>query len=366
MGGVSRVPRIQATLQRSLVAMGNKAQLRKTLDLDRGIAMGLATLAALHAVGTGALRVPLRESSPYSQLAERLRFAEGKCRPVGGGTGAGGKLSQGANKTETDALISALREENAALLARVQTAEAAAAAAAAAAAGSGADGEVERLRLEASVERLRLEASEAEGVISVLRADLMAAVARAEEAERKVLKRDKALRRAEGDMRTVEEERDALLLRAKIAEGSPALPQLAGSWAVGVPRLVEDGVGRPNASPAGAERSSSVAETVSTLLGGSSMRIASKSSPAGVGFLDAQVSATGAGAGDKAKKDRRPKPARGTNGGGESGDRQNSRQPGRLGSGVVKQKQTIEQKQTDESSAARGAGLQAKEKRLEQ
>ena len=357
MGGVSRVPRIQATLQRSLVAMGNKAQLRKTLDLDRGIAMGLATLAALHAVGIGALRVPLRESSPYSQLAERLRFAEGKCRPVGGGTGAGGKLSQGANKTETDALISALREENAALLARVQTAEAAAAAAAAAAAGSGADGEVERLRREAS---------EAQGVISVLRADLVAAVARAEEAERKVLKRDKALRRAEGDMRTVEEERDALLLRAKIAEGSPALPQLAGSWAVGVPRLVEDGVGRPNASPAGAERSSSVAEAVSTLLGGSSMRIASKSSPAGVGFLDAQVSATGAGAGDKAKKDRRPKPARGTNGGGESGDRQNSRQSGRLGSGVVKQKQTIEQKQTDESSAARGAGLQAKEKRLEQ
>ena len=356
MGGVSRVPRIQATLQRSLVAMGNKAQLRKTLDLDRGIAMGLATLAALHAVGTGALRVPLRESSPYSQLAERLRFAEGKCRPVGGGTGAGGKLSQGANKTETDALISALREENAALLARVQTAEAAAAAAAAAA-GSGADGEVERLRREAS---------EAQGVISVLRADLVAAVARAEEAERKVLKRDKALRRAEGDMRTVEEERDALLLRAKIAEGSPALPQLAGSWAVGVPRLVEDGVGRPNASPAGAERSSSVAEAVSTLLSGSGMRIASKSSPAGVGFLDAQVSATGAGAGDKAKKDRRPKPARGTNGGGESGDRQNSRQPGRLGSGVVKQKQTIEQKQTDESSAARGAGLQAKEKRLEQ
>ena len=363
MGGVARVPRIQATLQRSLVGMGNNAQLRKTLDLDRGIAMGLATLAALHAVGIGALRVPLRESSPYSQLAERLRFAEGKCRPVGGGTGAGGKPSQGANTTETDALISALREENAALLAHLQTAEAAAAAAAA---GSGADGEVERLRLEASVERLRLEASEAEGVISVLRADLVAAVARAEEAERKVLKRDKALRRAEGDMRTVEEERDALLLRAKIAEGSPALPQLAGSWAVGVPRLVEDGVGRPNASPAGAERSSSVAETVSTLLGGSSMRIASKSSPAGVGFLDAQVSATGAGAGDKAKKDRRPKPARGTNGGGESGDRQNSRQPGRLGSGVVKQKQTIEQKQTDESSAARGAGLQAKEKRLEQ
>ena len=357
MGGVARVPRIQATLQRSLVGMGNNAQLRKTLDLDRGIAMGLATLAALHAVGIGALRVPLRESSPYSQLAERLRFAEGQCRPVGGGTGAGGKLSQGANKTETDALISALREENAALLARVQTAEAAAAAAAAAAAGSGADGEVERLRREAS---------EAQGVISVLRADLMAAVARAEEAERKVLKRDKALRRAEGDMRAVEEERDALLLRAKIAEGSPALPQLAGSWAVGVPRLVEDGVGRPNASPAGAERSSSVAEAVSTLLGGSSMRIASKSSPAGVGFLDAQVSATGAGAGDKAKKDRRPKPARGTNGGGESGDRQNSRQSGRLGSGVVKQKQTIEQKQTDESSAARGAGLQAKEKRLEQ
>ena len=354
MGGVARVPRIQATLQRSLVGMGNNAQLRKTLDLDRGIAMGLATLAALHAVGIGALRVALRESSPYSQLAERLRFAEGKCRPVGGGTGAGGKPSQGANTTETDALISALREENAALLARVQTAEAAAAAAAA---GSGADGEVERLRREAS---------EAQGVISVLRADLMAAVARAEEAERKVLKRDKALRRAEGDMRTVEEERDALLLRAKIAEGSPALPQLAGSWAVGVPRLVEDGVGRPNASPAGAERSSSVAEAVSTLLGGSSMRIASKSSPAGVGFLDAQVSATGAGAGDKAKKDRRPKPARGTNGGGESGDRQNSRQSGRLGSGVVKQKQTIEQKQTDESSAARGAGLQAKEKRLEQ
>ena len=109
-----------------------------------------------------------------------------------------------------------------------------------------------------------------------------------------------------------------------------------------------------------------MAETVSTLLGGSSMRIASKSSPAGVGFLDAQVSATGAGAGDKAKQDRRPKPARGTNGGGESGDRQNSRQSGRLGSGVVKQKQTIEQKQTDESTAARGAGLQAKEKRLEQ
>ena len=354
MGGVARVPRIQATLQRSLVGMGNNAQLRKTLDLDRGIAMGLATLAALHAVGIGALRVPLRESSPYSQLAERLRFAEGKCRPVGGGTGAGGKPSQGANTTETDALISALREENAALLARVQTAEAAAAAAAA---GSGADGEVERLRREAS---------EAQGVISVLRADLMAAVARAEEAERKVLKRDKALRRAEGDMRTVEEERDALLLRAKIAEGSPALPQLAGSWAVGVPRLVEDGVGRPNASPAGAERSSSVAETVSTLLGGSSMRIASKSSPAGVGFLDAQVSATGAGAGDKAKKDRRPKPARGTNGGGESGDRQNSRQPGRLGSGVVKQKQTIEQKQTDEPSAARGAGLEVKETRLGQ
>ena len=354
MGGVARVPRIQATLQRSLVGMGNNAQLRKTLDLDRGIAMGLATLAALHAVGIGALRVPLRESSPYSQLAERLRFAEGQCRPVGGGTGAGGKLSQGANKTETDALISALREENAALLARVQTAEAAAAAAAA---GSGADGEVERLRREAS---------EAQGVISVLRADLMAAVARAEEAERKVLKRDKALRRAEGDMRTVEEERDALLLRAKIAEGSPALPQLAGSWAVGVPRLVEDGVGRPNASPAGAERSSSVAEAVSTLLGGSSMRIASKSSPAGVGFLDAQVSATGAGAGDKAKKDRRPKPARGTNGGGESGDRQNSRQPGRLGSGVVKQKQTIEQKQTEEPSAARGAGLEAKETTLGQ
>ena len=354
MGGVSRVPRIQATLQRSLVAMGNKAQLRKTLDLDRGIAMGLATLAALHAVGIGALRVPLRESSPYSQLAERLRFAEGQCRPVGGGTGAGGKLSQGANKTETDALISALREENAALLARVQTAEAAAAAAAA---GSGADGEVERLRREAS---------EAQGVISVLRADLMAAVARAEEAERKVLKRDKALRRAEGDMRAVEEERDALLLRAKIAEGSPALPQLAGSWAVGVPRVVEDGVSRPNTSPSGAERSSSVAEAVSTLLSGSGMRIASKSSPAGVGFPDAQVSATGAGAGDKAKKDRRPKPARGTNGGGESGDRQNSRQSGRLGSGVVKQKQTIEQKQTDESSAARGAGLQAKEKRLEQ
>ena len=354
MGGVARVPRIQATLQRSLVGMGNNAQLRKTLDLDRGIAMGLATLAALHAVGIGALRVPLRESSPYSQLAERLRFAEGKCRPVGGGTGAGGKPSQGANTTETDALISALREENAALLARVQTAEAAAAAAAA---GSGADGEVERLRREAS---------EAQGVISVLRADLMAAVARAEEAERKVLKRDKALRRAEGDMRTVEEERDALLLRAKIAEGSPALPQLAGSWAVGVPRLVEDGVGRPIASPAGAERSSSVAEAVSTLLGGSSMRIASKSSPAGVGFLDAQVSATGAGAGDKAKKDRRPKPARGTNGGGESGDRQNSRQPGRLGSGVVKQKQTIEQKQTDEPSAARGAGLEAKEIRLGQ
>ena len=353
MGGVARVPRIQATLQRSLVGMGNNAQLRKTLDLDRGIAMGLATLAALHAVGIGALRVPLRESSPYSQLAERLRFAEGKCRPVGGGTGAGGKPSQGANTTETDALISALREENAALLARVQTAEAAAAAAA----GSGADGEVERLRREAS---------EAQGVISVLRADLMAAVARAEEAERKVLKRDKALRRAEGDMRTVEEERDALLLRAKIAEGSPALPQLAGSWAVGVPRLVEDGVGRPIASPAGAERSSSVAEAVSTLLGGSSMRIASKSSPAGVGFLDAQVSATGAGAGDKAKKDRRPKPARGTNGGGESGDRQNSRQPGRLGSGVVKQKQTIEQKQTDEPSAARGAGLEAKETRLGQ
>ena len=354
MGGVARVPRIQATLQRSLVGMGNNAQLRKTLDLDRGIAMGLATLAALHAVGIGALRVPLRESSPYSQLAERLRFAEGKCRPVGGGTGAGGKPSQGANTTETDALISALREENAALLARVQTAEAAAAAAAA---GSGADGEVERLRREAS---------EAQGVISVLRADLMAAVARAEEAERKVLKRDKALRRAEGDMRTVEEERDALLLRAKIAEGSPALPQLAGSWAVGVPRLVEDGVGRPIASPAGAERSSSVAEAVSTLLGGSSMRIASKSSPAGVGFLDAQVSATGAAAGDKAKKDRRPKPARGTNGGGESGDRQNSRQPGRLGSGVVKQKQTIEQKQTDEPSAARGAGLEAKEIRLGQ
>jgi len=39
-----------------------------------------------------------------------------------------------------------------------------------------------------------------------------------------VTKRDKALRRAEGDMRAVEEERDALLLRAKIAEGSPALP----------------------------------------------------------------------------------------------------------------------------------------------
>ena len=39
-----------------------------------------------------------------------------------------------------------------------------------------------------------------------------------------VTKRDKALRRAEGDMRAVEEERDVLLLRAKIAEGSPALP----------------------------------------------------------------------------------------------------------------------------------------------
>jgi hypothetical protein len=47
--------------------------------------------------------------------------------------------------------------------------------------------------------------------VGALRQQLSAAVARAEAAEGKVAKRDKALRRAEADIRAVEAERDALL-----------------------------------------------------------------------------------------------------------------------------------------------------------
>jgi molecular chaperone DnaK (HSP70) len=40
VGGASRVPKIQTNLQRTVAALGNQAQVKKTVDLDRGIAMG--------------------------------------------------------------------------------------------------------------------------------------------------------------------------------------------------------------------------------------------------------------------------------------------------------------------------------------
>ena len=257
VGGASRVPKIQANLQRIVALLGNSAQVKKTVDLDRGIAMGLASIAALGSLGVGALRVPLQPQEPFREMQQRIRLPEGMCKPRGGGgkgggggTGCAADASAGGHEGERDgdggadsaalALeMKQLRAENALLIQRAETAEAKVREVEERqdAAGSGGDG-VEKPALPAAsssggaeIEQIRLQLEESRGVIAELREQLSAAVSRAEAAEHKVVKRDKALRRAEGDMRAVEEERDALLLRAKIAEGSPALPPpVAGSW----------------------------------------------------------------------------------------------------------------------------------------
>ncbi len=68
VGGASRVPKIQTNLQRTVAALGNKAQVKKTVDLDRGIAMG----ESLNAISEG----EVLESLIYSSM--RRRCVEGQ------------------------------------------------------------------------------------------------------------------------------------------------------------------------------------------------------------------------------------------------------------------------------------------------
>lgn len=62
------MPKIQTNLQRTVAALGNKAQVKKTVDLDRGIAMG----ESLNAISEG----EVLESLIYSSM--RRRCVEGQ------------------------------------------------------------------------------------------------------------------------------------------------------------------------------------------------------------------------------------------------------------------------------------------------
>ena len=144
LGGASRVPKIQSNLNKTVAALGNNVVVKKTVDLDRGMAMGLAAAAASEVLGVDVLRVPLRAQNPIVQLplSQRPRLPAGKCKAEKEKSSEQNCTSEGAagllltpssttppgnigalNIGALQQALTALREENEQLLKRAETAE---------------------------------------------------------------------------------------------------------------------------------------------------------------------------------------------------------------------------------------------------
>ena len=106
VGGAMRIPRAQKVLGAFLEEHG--AVLRKTVDMDRGIATGTALVSAL-VTGVSSLCLPLSAEGPYSEAADRVLV---KMRADGSLAGGGGRAAvSGAEQS----MVAALEGECAAL-----------------------------------------------------------------------------------------------------------------------------------------------------------------------------------------------------------------------------------------------------------
>jgi len=74
VGGSMRIPFIQKGLQAFLDQHG--AVIRKTVDMDRGVSLGTASVAAV-LVDPSALRMPLLRGTPFKETAERAHVKVG-------------------------------------------------------------------------------------------------------------------------------------------------------------------------------------------------------------------------------------------------------------------------------------------------
>jgi len=72
-GGAMRIPRLQRNIEKLIGMHG--AVIRKTVDMDRAVSLGAATIAALHH-GVGVVRLPLDEAEPYREQPSRIRLGK--------------------------------------------------------------------------------------------------------------------------------------------------------------------------------------------------------------------------------------------------------------------------------------------------